>query len=524
MPRERSLIAGMTDYTGVALADILAHFRGWQGGLRDSVSVLGNIRKRLAALEADPRVYDGLDTVDGFVDLFERYTNDFERLLVEMPTGVHPRHIETVRQLYQSAVLEEGNCVAFKREYRLDALSDRDRVQNIFAEVYRLTRDELINMKDLSNVASRLKALLGVAAEASHAPEGVAKPQTPTVTAEQKRLLQFVYECFHASNEWPLAKRVDLALDDVLDPIGGLELVCKALGRELILCESPSAAHSRVRLPLLGILACENSLMDIEDFLTLARYAAQVYRDSGDASPTVDLGGFSRDSAIEQARAKRAFLVAEVAGRFWDGWSAELITLSRFAGKLAGVGSVADFEGRYRRFEDQRRRAALHGVRDPARLISTSTGAKDLGVSRGPQQVDARQYDVALSFAGEDRPYVDQVAHLLRDREVRVFYDAFETSQLWGKNLVDHFADLYQARSRFVVMFISKYYVAKAWPTHERQSAQAQALVSPREYILPARFDDSEVPGMAHTVGHVDLRKISSRELAELICKKLTAP
>lgn len=159
MARERSIFAGMTDYTGVDLADITAHFGEWQRGLRASADVLGNIRTRLEAAGPDSRVADGLETIDYFRDLFERYAADLERLKRELSRAVLARHVETVRQLYQSAVHEENHCVAFKRHYRLDALSPRDEVQNILAEVYRLSRDELINLKDLSNVVPRLKAL-----------------------------------------------------------------------------------------------------------------------------------------------------------------------------------------------------------------------------------------------------------------------------------------------------------------------------------------------------------------------------
>lgn len=130
-------------------------------------------------------------------------------------------------------------------------------------------------------------------------------------------------------------------------------------------------------------------------------------------------------------------------------------------------------------------------------------------------------YDVALSFAGEDRPYVEEVALALRASGVNVFYDSFEKGKLWGKNLIDHLADVYQHRSRFVVMFVSQHYVAKAWPTHERQHAQARALVAKGEFILPARFDDTEVPGMTSTVGYVDLRTMPAAELADLIKGKL---
>ena len=180
-----------------------------------------------------------------------------------------------------------------------------------------------------------------------------------------------------------------------------------------------------------------------------------------------------------------------------------------------------------------------------ARLASLEQGTNTLGISirrstsrspaparrrpahgpgatpqRGPAS-DTGTYHVALSFADEDRSYVEEVATLLRDRGVRVFYDEFEKAGLWGKNLVDHLADVYQRRSKYVVMFTSKHYVAKAWPTHERQHAQARALVAKEEYILPARFDDTEVPGMTNTVGYVDLRKVVPSELVVLILSKI---
>jgi hypothetical protein len=131
------------------------------------------------------------------------------------------------------------------------------------------------------------------------------------------------------------------------------------------------------------------------------------------------------------------------------------------------------------------------------------------------------EYDVALSFAGENRDYVENVAEHLKTAGVRVFYDKFETVHLWGRNLADHLGDIYGKRSRFVVMFISKYYPHKGWPTHERQSAQARAIRENKIVLLPARFDDTEIPGLPTTTGYVDLRAVSASQLAELIKQKL---
>jgi hypothetical protein len=45
------------------------------------------------------------------------------------------------------------------------------------------------------------------------------------------------------------------------------------------------------------------------------------------------------------------------------------------------------------------------------------------------------RYDVALSFAGEDRAKAEELAQLLREGGVRVFYDKFEQARLWGSDL-----------------------------------------------------------------------------------------
>jgi hypothetical protein len=132
-----------------------------------------------------------------------------------------------------------------------------------------------------------------------------------------------------------------------------------------------------------------------------------------------------------------------------------------------------------------------------------------------------QRYDVALSFAGEDRAYVEAVADGLRQSGVRVFYDAYEEASLWGKDLYVHLRSVYQDEARFTVMFISSHFAAKMWTNHERQNAQARAFSESNEYILPARFDDTEIPGILPTVAYVDLRKKTPSGLCELILGKL---
>ncbi len=130
-------------------------------------------------------------------------------------------------------------------------------------------------------------------------------------------------------------------------------------------------------------------------------------------------------------------------------------------------------------------------------------------------------FDVALSFAGEDRLYVEKVAKYLNALDIKVFYDRSEEVELWGKNLYLYLDDIYQRKSKYCVIFISKYYLEKSWTNHEIQSAFARAFVSKEEYILPAKFDDTELPGLRLTTGYIDLRTRTPEELGYLIAKKL---
>jgi hypothetical protein len=132
-----------------------------------------------------------------------------------------------------------------------------------------------------------------------------------------------------------------------------------------------------------------------------------------------------------------------------------------------------------------------------------------------------KPYEIALSFAGEDRGFVEEVARELRSAGVRLFYDAFEQVDLLGKDLAAHFAEIYRDRAHYCAMFISGSYAQKAWPRFERQHALARAIVEKREYILPIRLDDAEVPGLSPTIGYVDARRKTSKEIAQILFHKI---
>ena len=157
--------------------------------------------------------------------------------------------------------------------------------------------------------------------------------------------------------------------------------------------------------------------------------------------------------------------------------------------------------------------------------LALSYLARDLRLAemtvRGPLTGSPEpKYDVALSFAGEDREYVEQVAAALKDR-LRVFYDKYETVELWGKDLGERLDYVYREASRYCVLFASVNYEHKVWTNHERRSAQVRAIESNEDYVLPVRLDDTEIPGLRPTVAYIDAREITPEHLANLILAKV---
>jgi hypothetical protein len=70
-------------------------------------------------------------------------------------------------------------------------------------------------------------------------------------------------------------------------------------------------------------------------------------------------------------------------------------------------------------------------------------------------------------------------------------------------------------------MFISREYAEKNWTRHERKSALSRALRERREYVLPVRFDATELPGLDPDISYLKADDYPPEALAEAIADKL---
>lgn len=138
---------------------------------------------------------------------------------------------------------------------------------------------------------------------------------------------------------------------------------------------------------------------------------------------------------------------------------------------------------------------------------------------------DEYEYDVAVSFAGEDRPQVAALVSALEARGVEVFYDFNESARLWGKDLEVELARIYAQEARFLVLCLSKSYPVKDWTRFELDICSRAAKKRPAEYLLPLRLatDLDPIVGLRETIGYQTMTTQGDVDrIAELLLAKVT--
>ena len=85
---------------------------------------------------------------------------DYDRLFVEIPSGVSEAHLEIISQMVTRSDFHEETCVQFKREHIVENLKDES-MRSLLDQIYADTRGEIINYSDLHNVIVRFKTHAG---------------------------------------------------------------------------------------------------------------------------------------------------------------------------------------------------------------------------------------------------------------------------------------------------------------------------------------------------------------------------
>lgn len=126
------------------------------------------------------------------------------------------------------------------------------------------------------------------------------------------------------------------------------------------------------------------------------------------------------------------------------------------------------------------------------------------------------KYDVALSFAAEDRTVAREIAKELEKEKIKVFFDETSSSELWGRDLYEHLNKLY-TDTKVCIVLVSKNYNEKQWTALEWRNLMAHSATRPSFAILPVHIDRSEVPEDIAHFGYVPWNASAVHKLTGLV-------
>lgn len=144
----------------------------------------------------------------------------------------------------------------------------------------------------------------------------------------------------------------------------------------------------------------------------------------------------------------------------------------------------------------------------------------------GFTRVDYDQaYDVALSFAGEDREFARLIGDHLEELGHAVFYDEAEQHRIIANNVEEYLGPIYASGSRYVVAILGERYGVKRWTLFEADKykdriEKGQVIPVWSKAVPASAFDKTrDIGGLAFDpVG--DLAG-QAKNVAEVISKKL---
>ena len=158
--------------------------------------------------------------------------------------------------------------------------------------------------------------------------------------------------------------------------------------------------------------------------------------------------------------------------------------------------------------------------------ILASAGLVDkilVGEDRPPGRVEEVRFKVALSFPGEKRDYVADVAAEVKKRlgASNVFYDKDFTAQLARPNLDTLLQRIYLNNSDLVVVFLCADYERKQWCGLEWRAIRTIIKNKNDHAIMFMRFDGADVSGAMSIDGYVDLDEYTPVQVARMIVERV---
>jgi tetratricopeptide (TPR) repeat protein len=137
-----------------------------------------------------------------------------------------------------------------------------------------------------------------------------------------------------------------------------------------------------------------------------------------------------------------------------------------------------------------------------------------------------RRFRVALSFPGEHRSRVENIATILAARLGRdqILYDKWHAAEFNRANLDVYLSQLYHDDSDLIVAFLCQAYKDKEWCGLEGRVCRDLLKRKQDHRLMFFRLDDTEIPGLLSIDSYQDMRTMSDAEVAAAILQRLGEP
>jgi len=106
---------------------------------------------------------------------------------------------------------------------------------------------------------------------------------------------------------------------------------------------------------------------------------------------------------------------------------------------------------------------------------------------------DNYEFDIAISFAGENRDLARYITESLEMLDIHTFYDEMFEANFLGKTWSTQFQEIFGEQSRFVLCILDEHHAKKIWPTFEREHFTPRI---PDESVIPVFLDETKFVGI----------------------------
>lgn len=129
-------------------------------------------------------------------------------------------------------------------------------------------------------------------------------------------------------------------------------------------------------------------------------------------------------------------------------------------------------------------------------------------------------YDIAISYSSKQKEYVTEVAENLEMSGIKIFFAPFKENEMWGEKLDLYLDETFFSKAKFCIMFISRDYIEIEWCNKEASAAfNRQSEMG--TYILPVRFDDTQLIGLSPNIAFLTTKDNNPKELSLKVIRKL---